>query len=329
MLANLILTASFFIKLKKKRKHNDTNEQEEENSSKHTGKRKHKASEENKAGETGEVPDLKRPRIRINVKSGTKDETVSVKGEEAPMETSKLNRISKKRKTPVEDTSEKSGDIDLDVTDESKKPKKKIKIDVGAVSGKVKSKKSASGPPLDKKPTNPESSKKKIVGGKKGSADYSIFADLSYWKKSRESLGKGFVNARKNFTQHGPWGIPEPLPENSFADIAERTLDRMTKHDKYSVFAEAVTDKQAPGYSDIIKKPMDFGTMRKKVAQKKYGTGSKAAASFYEDFLLVFDNCQLYNSEESEVTEEAARMFGLLPEAYVSACNQAIKNISK
>lgn len=60
--------------------------------------------------------------------------------------------------------------------------------------------------------------------------------------------------------------------------------------------------------------------MRKKVLDGSYGTGSEAAAALYEDFLLVFDNCDLYNPEDSEVTEEATRVLSLLPETYAYAC---------
>jgi bromodomain-containing protein 7 len=97
------------------------------------------------------------------------------------------------------------------------------------------------------------------------------------------------------------------------------------RHDKFSVFASVVTEKEAPGYTDVIKNPMDFGTMRLKVKQGKYGKGHKAASAFYHDFLLVFENCYLYNSDESEVTEEAARILGYLPEAFASACIHVAK----
>lgn len=99
-----------------------------------------------------------------------------------------------------------------------------------------------------------------------------------------------------------------------------------SRHDKFSVFANAVTDKEAPGYEDVIKNPMDFGTMLQKVKLGKYGKGDKATSGFYQDFLLVFENCYLYNSDESEVTEEAARVLGYLPEAFVAACIHAAKS---
>jgi hypothetical protein len=40
---------------------------------------------------------------------------------------------------------------------------------------------------------------------------------------------------------------------------------------------------------------------------------------------LLFDNCRLYNPEDGEVVEEAARVLGLLPETYVSACLKIAK----
>ena len=93
------------------------------------------------------------------------------------------------------------------------------------------------------------------------------------------------------------------------------------------MFAAAVTDSDAPDYGSIVTNPMDFGRMKDKVEEGLYGKGSKAAAALYYDFLLVFDNCRLYNTDDSEVTEEAARILALLPEAYVSSCMAAQKKV--
>jgi bromodomain-containing protein 7/9 len=104
-----------------------------------------------------------------------------------------------------------------------------------------------------------------------------------------------------------------------FEDVANSTLKMMDKIDKYSVFAHAVTDAEAPGYSDVVLNPMDFGTMQQKVESGLYGKGSAAAKDFYQDFLLVFDNCLLYNEEDGEVGAEASRILRQLPEAFVSS----------
>jgi hypothetical protein len=100
-------------------------------------------------------------------------------------------------------------------------------------------------------------------------------------------------------------------------------------HDRYSVFADAVTESEAPGYYDVVKKPMDLAKMKSKVENEEYGQGSAAANAFYEDFLLMFDNCSLYNDDDGEVIEEAARLFVLLPEVYAAGCVALLKKQKK
>jgi len=101
------------------------------------------------------------------------------------------------------------------------------------------------------------------------------------------------------------------------------------RHDGYSIFEDEVTDKEAPGYSSVVANPMDFGKMRKKVENDEYGSGSEAVTALYNDFKLVFDNCYLYNDEGNEVTEEASRILGLLPETYVAACIHVAQHAGK
>ena len=59
--------------------------------------------------------------------------------------------------------------------------------------------------------------------------DSTIYLDISFWKSRREALSGDFADARKNFTEHGPWRIPATLPDSVFDNIAEKTLDRMSK----------------------------------------------------------------------------------------------------
>mmetsp|Transcript_25263 Transcript_25263/g.24209 ORF Transcript_25263/g.24209 Transcript_25263/m.24209 type:complete len:81 (+) Transcript_25263:104-346(+) len=65
---------------------------------------------------------------------------------------------------------------------------------------------------------------------------------------------------------------------------------------------------------------MDFGTMKRMLEDDAYGNGSAALATFYSDFLLVMDNCVLYNDDNDEIMDEASRLFGILPEVYANAC---------
>lgn len=57
----------------------------------------------------------------------------------------------------------------------------------------------------------------------------SFFTNLSYWKKRREALSGDFAEAKANFTEHGPWKLSDQLPSDVFGEVAERTLERMTR----------------------------------------------------------------------------------------------------
>ena len=80
-----------------------------------------------------------------------------------------------------------------------------------------------------------------------------------------------------------------------------------------------------PGYSEIIINPMDFRTMKSKVEGGKYGAGSDAAAKFFEDFLLVFDNCYNFNDGIGEVVDDAKVVLQTMPLAFAKSCQEVIR----
>ena len=53
-----------------------------------------------------------------------------------------------------------------------------------------------------------------------------------------------------------------------------------------------------PDYFDIIKQPMDFGTVKNKLQTNQY----LKFGDFIIDMNLVFDNCIQYNGENSHVS---------------------------
>jgi len=148
-----------------------------------------------------------------------------------------------------------------------------------------------------------------------------LYFNTKYWKAEREKLDGSFFAARELFMKHGPWVLPDGISADSFVGIATAVIAKMSKHDRYDVFTEAVTEEEAPGYYDVVKEPMDFSKMMEKIESGEYEEGgSDAISSLCKDFLLIFDNCDLYNDEEGEVVSEAARLFGILPETYSSVC---------
>lgn len=95
--------------------------------------------------------------------------------------------------------------------------------------------------------------------------------------------------------------------------------------DTYDIFRDPVSETDVPGYHKIISRPMDFGTMKSKVAQGKYGKGSLAAAKFYDDFLLVFDNCHKFNDGGGEVVDEAILVMTAVPLTFAKSCQEVMR----
>lgn len=52
-----------------------------------------------------------------------------------------------------------------------------------------------------------------------------------------------------------------------------------------------------PDYFDVIKNPMDLGTIKRKLMNNAYKSGE----DFIDDLDLVFRNCRIYNPPDSEV----------------------------
>ncbi|XP_075396949.1 bromodomain-containing protein 9 isoform X3 [Tenrec ecaudatus] len=77
--------------------------------------------------------------------------------------------------------------------------------------------------------------------------------------------------------------------------LLQHFLRQLQRKDPHGFFAFPVTDAIAPGYSMIIKHPMDFGTMKDKIAAHEY----KSVTEFKADFKLMCDNAMTYNRPDT------------------------------
>lgn len=88
-----------------------------------------------------------------------------------------------------------------------------------------------------------------------------------------------------------------PSEDHDTASLILSELEK-PKHKKVTwPFMQPVTDTEAPGYSIIVKKPIDLGSIRFKMDSKLYTN----LTGFVEDLQLITDNCKLYNPENSEI----------------------------
>ncbi|XP_023607649.1 bromodomain-containing protein 9 isoform X3 [Myotis lucifugus] len=98
--------------------------------------------------------------------------------------------------------------------------------------------------------------------------------------------------------------------------LLEHFLRQLQRKDPHGFFAFPVTDAIAPGYSMIIKHPMDFGTMKEKIMANEYksvtefklqvftgvsvfGLKFLTASRKWADFKLMCDNAMTYNRPDT------------------------------
>ncbi|KAL4713916.1 hypothetical protein ACJJTC_015570 [Scirpophaga incertulas] len=86
--------------------------------------------------------------------------------------------------------------------------------------------------------------------------------------------------------------------------LLEQLLRNLEKKDPNQFFAWPVNDNFAPGYSTIIKKPMDFSTMKQKIDDNEY----KSLNCFINDFKLMCNNAMKYNKAGTVYHKAAKRL---------------------
>ncbi|KAK1391856.1 Bromo domain-containing protein [Heracleum sosnowskyi] len=89
-----------------------------------------------------------------------------------------------------------------------------------------------------------------------------------------------------------------PLPDKKTLELI---LDKLQKKDIYGVYAEPVDPEELPDYHEVIKNPMDFSTVRKKLGSGKYSTFEQ----FEHDVFLICENAMQYNSSDTIYFKQA------------------------
>ena len=88
------------------------------------------------------------------------------------------------------------------------------------------------------------------------------------------------------------------------SQMVMKFVNELEKSDPQDVFAMPVTDQIAPGYSTMIRHPMDFSTIKAKCEGLEYE--SLAAVRF--DAHLMCSNCLKYNTEDTPFHSLATKM---------------------
>uniref|UniRef100_A0AAR2KHL6 Bromodomain adjacent to zinc finger domain, 2Ba n=1 Tax=Pygocentrus nattereri TaxID=42514 RepID=A0AAR2KHL6_PYGNA len=83
----------------------------------------------------------------------------------------------------------------------------------------------------------------------------------------------------------------------TFLPLCRILLAELERHQDAWPFLTPVNLKSVPGYRKVIKKPMDFSTIREKLVSSQY----QNLETFIIDVNLVFDNCEKFNEDNSDI----------------------------
>ncbi|KAH6652023.1 transcriptional activator spt7 [Truncatella angustata] len=124
---------------------------------------------------------------------------------------------------------------------------------------------------------------------------------------------------RKNRSK---WASEENVNQEELYEAVEKVLTELKAHTEYSTpFLQKVNKRDAPDYYNLIKTPMDLGTMTKKLKSTQY----KSKADFVGDLNLIWDNCLRYNQDMNHplrrmangMRREAEKLIPLIPDLVI------------
>ncbi|XP_050322472.1 bromodomain-containing protein homolog isoform X2 [Bactrocera neohumeralis] len=138
-----------------------------------------------------------------------------------------------------------------------------------------------------------------------------LYKQLKYWQclrqdlerarllcelvRKREKLKAAFVKICEQVVM---------LQVNPLESALTKLLDTLEAKDTSEIFREPVDTEEVPDYLDIVKHPMDLGTMRTKLKQGQYATLEQLEI----DFDLMIQNCLAYNNKDTVFYRAGIRM---------------------
>ncbi|XP_053452934.1 bromodomain adjacent to zinc finger domain protein 2B isoform X12 [Nycticebus coucang] len=150
------------------------------------------------------------------------------------------------------------------------------------------------------KKTN-ESKKGKKVTLTGDTEDEDSASTSSSLKRGNKDLKKRKMEESTSITlskQESFTSVKKPKRDDSKdLTLCSMILTEMETHEDAWPFLLPVNLKLVPGYKKVIKKPMDFSTIREKLSSGQYPN----LETFALDVRLVFDNCETFNEDDSDI----------------------------
>jgi transcriptional activator SPT7 len=145
-----------------------------------------------------------------------------------------------------------------------------------------------------------------------------IDAERSKVHASDAEIRQLMHDARKGRSK---WASDDKIGQEELYESLESVLMRLKAVEHAAPFLQKVNKRDAPDYYQIIKHPMDIGTMMKKLRGYQY----KNKQEFVDDLMLIWSNCLKYNSDPSHylrkkalaMKKETEKLVPLIPDIVV------------
>ncbi|ORY04517.1 hypothetical protein K493DRAFT_296956 [Basidiobolus meristosporus CBS 931.73] len=99
------------------------------------------------------------------------------------------------------------------------------------------------------------------------------------------------------------WASDDKVGQEELYEWCEKIVNELRNYTEHSLpFLNKVSKREAPDYFDIVKHPMDLGTVGKKLKTFQY----KSKAEFATDLYLIYSNCLAYNTDPASIYRKHA-----------------------
>nr|XP_056718355.1 bromodomain-containing protein 7 [Euleptes europaea] len=165
----------------------------------------------------------------------------------------------------------------------------------------------------DKKRKKRKKAEKQVPGEEKEKRKRKVKEDKKKRDKDRgESEGerdlKGQTTIRLELPPEKPLASSlakqEEVEQTPLQEALNQLVRQLQRKDPNAFFSFPVTDFIAPGYSMIIKRPMDFSTMKEKIKNNGY----QSIEELKDNFKLMCTNAMVYNKPETIYYKAAKKL---------------------
>lgn len=147
--------------------------------------------------------------------------------------------------------------------------------------------------------TEPEQEHQKLSNANLGASSLALKNLIQRIDKKRKLVEASDTELRHLMSEvrknRSKWFSEDKVNQEELYEATDKVISELKAHDQIIPFLNKVNKRDAPGYYDVVKHPMDLGTMQKKLKNLQYRSKKEVA----DDLALIWSNCLRFNQDAS------------------------------